>query len=285
VDAAVRELGKSFDDPGRESEPPDRRPAMRRTGFVLAVDAGARADVTFAGTMSSVYADNPESGAYGGFVIPALLTRHPFVSTRERRDSRYEFAYALFPIRSWAGAPLVDVTVRHPRAWDWSAEGVAWTRSQKGREAIEHARVDPRALATLRFSFVVAGTPLLDGGPLLGIGGRLDAQELRTRIGWEAGMPGGSLLFSAAVETNFHSRATIVPLVEGALPFLIFIPSIGLGAGVPVQLRADQNTQVGGRLLFTLSLPFLSLLIPLDFYPAAPSGDGFQTSMLGQVSF
>jgi hypothetical protein len=44
MDAAVRALGKDLDYPGREPESaPERGPPMRRTGFVLGVDARAAA--------------------------------------------------------------------------------------------------------------------------------------------------------------------------------------------------------------------------------------------------
>jgi hypothetical protein len=92
-------------------------------------------------------------------------------------------------------------------------------------------------------------------------------------------------IWSASVETDFQGTTTIVPLGELATPdFLVLIPSVGLGAGVPVQIRRGAGTYVGARMQLTVSFPVLSLLLPVDVFPGAPSRT-WQAGFLGQVSF
>jgi hypothetical protein len=278
IDASVRSLAREIDPNAK----PEDTPVFAKA-FALAVDAGARVDLVFEGPIAPTYSERADPSE--GFVIPALLTRHPYVSTRDRLDASYEYRYALFPVRSWAGAPLVDVTVRVPSSWRFDPAG-PWSRASAGGETIARARLDPGAVATLRLPMTVPGRTVLDGGPIAGIGGRLDAKELRARFGWEAGLTGGGIIASLAVETNFSTRATVVPLVDAALPsLLLFIPSLGAGLGVPVQWRSDGPTLVGGRLQLTMSFPFLSLLLPVDVYPAAPEGGSAQTALIVQASF
>jgi hypothetical protein len=282
MDASVRALGRETDPtlrPGEEPAP------VSRTGFTLAVEPGARVDLAFDGPIRPTFAERADPG--GGFLLPALTTRHPYVSSRDRNEASHEYRYALFPIKSWAGAPLVAVTVRFPSSWRFDSAGtIPWSRTSSGGETTARARLDPRAVATLRLPFTVPGATVLDGGPLAGIGGRLDVQELRARFGWEAGLSGGAAIGSLALETNFHSRATVVSLIEAALPNLMFlIPSLGAGVGVPVQWRSEGPALVGARIQLTMSFPLLSLVFPIDWYPAAPEGASAQTSLIAQVSF
>ena len=256
---------------------------LGRTGFSLAVEAHARVDLVFTGTMDSIFDTDWTSRE---MALEPLEARHPWLSTRERDETRDDFAYALSPIRSWAGAPAIDVTVRFPRSLTWrQVDRIGWKLRTEGDERVARATIPAASASTLRFRFVHPGTTVLSGGPLLGIGGRIDARELRVRAGYELATPDW-VVYSAAVETSFHGRTTLVPLVEVASPDIaIVIPSLGLGAGVPVQLRSNESTLVGVRAQFTMSFPVLSLVVPFDWFPGASGGDVTQISMMGQASF
>ncbi|MGH7293647.1 MAG: hypothetical protein ACRELB_01880, partial [Polyangiaceae bacterium] len=242
-----------------------------------------RVDLVFSGATEPVYLDTRESGSE--FVIPSLVTRHPWLSTTERPEGAVEFAYALSPIRGWAGSPSIDVTVRFPASMGWKPGSLAWTRSREGGEQIERTTVAAADAATLRFGFVRPGTTVLSGGPMIGVGSRLDVKELRVRLGYELAAPSW-VIYSAAVETSFHGRTTLVPLVEATTPDLVvLIPSLGLGAGVPVQIRQGQPALVGVRGQLTVSFPIFSMVVPVDWFPGASGNDRVQVSMLAQASF
>jgi hypothetical protein len=257
--------------------------SLDRTGFAFALEGHAHGELVFAGTTEAVYLERSEPG--WEFVLPPLFTRHPFLTTPERYEAAVEFAYALSPIRSWAGSPSIDVTVRHPPSLAWKGEGFAWTHAREHGAAVERATIGSATASTLRFGFVRPGTTVLNGGPMIAIGGRLDAKELRARLGYEVGGPWWAI-YSAAVETSFHGRTTIVPAMEAALPdILVLFPSLAVGVGVPTQLRDGQPAIVGARGLFTASFPIVSMVLPVDWFPGASGSDRWQVSMLAQASF
>jgi hypothetical protein len=257
--------------------------SLRRSGFALAVGPHARAALVFEGEMAPVYED------YGldrrEFVIDAILARHPWLSTTPRSDSGLEYAYALAPIRSWAGSPTIEVSVRLGAGLRWATKEGAWTVRREGGADVARTTIASRDASVLRFGLLVPGTTVLNGGPFVGAGGRVGPAELRTRLGYEVAYPRW-VLYSAAVEASFHGRTTLVPMVEVVTPdLLVLIPSLGLGAGVPVQLRDGAPTLVGARAQVTLSFPVLSLVIPIDWYPGGAGGEQAQVALLGQASF
>lgn len=112
--------------------------------------------------------------------------------------------------------------------------------------------------------------PVIHGGPFLAIGARVNSPyEARGRLGYEIAAPSW-LLYALAVETDFQTRALIVPTVEAALPFLLLIPSLGLGVGAPVWLDGD-GVRAGVRIQTSVAFPFLSVVIPVDIYPDRPT--------------
>ncbi|HEY1697184.1 MAG TPA: hypothetical protein VGG39_33720 [Polyangiaceae bacterium] len=257
--------------------------SLDRTGFAFAVDGHAREELVFEGTTEAVYLERNDSGME--FVLPPLFTRHPWLATEERYEAAVEFAYALSPIRSWSGSPSIDVTVRHSPSLAWKPGDLAWAHSREGGEAVERTTIASASASTLRFGFIRPGTTVLNGGPLVGAGGRLDTKELRVRLGYEVGGPWWAI-YSAAVETSFHGRTTIIPAVEAALPdILVLVPSLAVGAGVPTQLRDGKPAIVGVRGQFTMSFPIVSMVVPVDFFPGAVGDNRWQVSMLAQASF
>lgn len=260
------------------------RDDVARQGFYLAVDAHARATLVFAGRMQSVVFDT-RSDVLGEFAFPPLATRHLWLGTRATEDTTDEYAYALSPIRSWAGSPTIEVTVRCPSARYWPADQAGWAVSEQDGDLVARRTIAAADASTLRFRVVHPGTIVLNGGPMIGLGGRIDGTgEFRARLGYEGALPWW-VIWSASVETSFKGTTTVVPLGEVATPDLIFvIPSLGLGAGVPVQIRQGAGTYVGARMQLTVSFPVLSMVLPVDVFPGA-SSDVWQVGLFGQASF
>jgi hypothetical protein len=276
MDAAVHALDPTVGGGHPES--------LGRTGFALALEAHTRADLVFSGKAEGVI--DYEEGPGGEFALPPLKTRHPLLSTSPQSEVHNDFAYALSPIRGWAGSPTIDVTVRFPRSLEWKAmDGTAWRVAPEGGETVARASIASASASVLRFRLIRPGVTLLSGGPMLGIGGRLDAKELRARLGYELADPYW-LIYSAAVEASFHGRTTLVPVIEAATPDLAFIiPSWAFGLGVPVQVRSGEATLVGARAQVTVAFPFVSMVVPFDWFPGATGGDRTQISMMAQASF
>jgi hypothetical protein len=255
---------------------------LRRTGFTLGVDAHGRADLVFEGEMEPVYRelgfDREE------FVIDGIYARHPWLSTEPRYDERVEYAYALSPIRSWGGSPPIDVSVRLTNGLRWVPDS-AWTVGLEGGAVVARTTVAARDASVLRFTAIRPGTTVLNGGPFVAAGGRVGPAELRTRLGYELAGP-RAVIYSAAVETSFHGRTTLVPVVEVASPdLLVLIPSFGLGVGVPVQLRSSAPALVGVRAQVTVSFPVVSLVVPFDWFPGGAGSEQGQIAMLALASF
>jgi hypothetical protein len=218
------------------------------------------------------------------FAIAPLETRHPWLATQARDDVADEFAYALSPIRGWAGAPDIDVVVRCDSAHSWLPGQVGWAVGEDDRGFVARRTIAAADASTLRFTVLRPGTALLHGGPVVGVGAHLGSGELRARLGYEVALPWW-VIYSASVETDFKGTTTIAPVAEAATPdLLVFIPSLALGAGVPVQLRPGGPAFVGARMQFTLSFPVLSMVLPVDVFPGAPT-DVWQVSLYGQLSF
>ncbi len=261
-----------------------RDTTIAREGFALGVDAHARGTLVFSGRM------RPVSGTRGDVTgdtgMPPLETRHPWLGTRARSDRTARYAYALSPIRRWAGSPSIDVTVRCSDARSWGPGQDGWTVSHDDGGFVARRTIAARDASTLSFTVVESqGTSVLHGGPYLGIGARLDAEGFRARFGYEAAAPWW-VIWSASAETNFDGTTTLVPLGEVASPdVMVVVPSVGLGAGVPVQFRSGARTRVGVRMQLTVSFPVLSIVLPVDVFPGADSGQRWQVALFAQASF
>lgn len=260
------------------------RNAFRRTGFTLVVEAGERVEVVFKGTMKPYYADLGREPYE--FVIPALVVRHPLIMPELRTDAEHRYRYALSPIRSWGGSPVISVTVVLDPHTSWNTSGGGWQLFHEDGATVARRRIAASQASTLEFSYVRPGNDRgpIDGGPLLGVGARLDVRQFRMRAGWEAGW-GSLFLGSAVVETDFSSRVTFVPTLEASTPnLMIVVPAIGAGVGLPVQLRSGGSPLVGLRMQGTLSFPALSLVFPVDYFPKGAGDDRWQLALFAQLS-
>lgn len=258
-----------------------RDPSIRREGFIFGVDAHGRGTLVFAGRMAPVLV----SGGRSGYAVPPTQERHPWLGTEYRTERVERYDYALSPIRSWRGSPNIDVTVRcsDPACWASGQEG--WTTTDEGAGFVARRTIRARDASMLSFALVPEHrTMVLNGGPLVGAGGRLSPGQFQARFGYEAAIPHW-LVWSASVETNFKDTTTIVPLGEIASPSILFIiPSVGIGAGVPVQIRSGSGAFVGVRGQLTVSFPVMSIVLPVDVFPGA-SSDVWQVGLFGQATF
>ncbi len=261
-----------------------RDATIAREGFALGVGAHARVTLVFSGRM------HPVAGTRGSVVgepaIAPLTTRHPWLGTTARSDRTESYAYALSPIRHWGGSPNIDVTVRCASEHCWPSGQEGWTVNRDGGAFVARRTIAARDASILSFAIVGApGTNVLHGGPLVGVGARLDAAEFRGRLGYEAAFPWW-MIGSASVETNFKNAATFIALAEAATPDLFgFIPSLGIGAGLPVQVRSGAATLVGIRMQLTVSFPVVSIVLPVDAFPEAAERDRWQAGLFAQASF
>lgn len=261
---------------------------LAREPFRIVVEAGARARLVFHGELNPT--DFDDSRPAHGYPIPANVVRHPFLSRTDSETwtkSGESYLYLISPLGNWAGDPEVFVTVRHHRANDFtpsSPEGFRSTTDGK----ITTARTVVRASAkkNLRFRLEYDPFPILNGGPLVGIGPRIAREELRLRAGYEVSGP-EYLIYGVAAESNLDTYFTAVATIEAATPnFLILFPSLAVGLGVPVQVRKSEPTRVGVRGELTFSFPILSLVFPVDYFPVAnSSGSHWEGAFVTQLSF
>jgi hypothetical protein len=267
----------------------ERALTLRRDPFRIVVAPGGGADLVFEGTLDPVRYDT-RGEANGGYVLEPIYTRHALLGpNRELAWSATddEFLYLVSPISHWAGDPEVHVSVRHRAASDFTATSpTGFVTERSGSIVTERAVVRASSGANLRFRLSYMPPSLHHGGPVVGIGPRIGREELRVRLGYEVGIS-TYMILGAAADTNFDDYVTTASTLDFATPcFLFIVPSLSAGAGVPVQFRRDVAARVGVRGQLGLSWPLLSLLFPIDVYPApSSSGSHVEASFLVQLSF
>ncbi len=263
---------------------------LLRTPFSIRVAPSARAKLVFSGELAPLVSERRERGMHG-YTLPAIVARHLAFSatSRERWTSSVdELIYVASPLATWAGDPEIHVTIRTLRANDFVPQSLdgAWTESSEAGARVSRATFRASTKQNVAFRVTHRPSPLYNGGPLVGIGPRLGREELRLRAGYEIGI-GSSLIAGLAAESNLQEYVTVVPTVELASPNVIaIIPSLAIGAGMPVQARKSEPARVGGRVMLTISWPVLSVLFPIDIYPEpGASTSHVQGSFMTQLSF
>jgi len=235
-----------------------------RFGLDLTVAAGARVRLVARGRM-----DPGERWIPRGYQAPAVEARHLLLG-REPHERLFDLDYFVAPLWTWRGEPTIEVEVHYPDAFEFPvSEGWTFERTKEGKVA-------RRTIATrsengsLWLGFLKPAPLVADGGLLAGVGGAFgDQAGLRLRLGYEVALRGW-LLASLAAESDLQTRVRIVPAIEAASPAILFIiPSVGVGAGVPVQVWPQ--ARVGIRLQASLHVYPAGLLFAADFYPRAGS--------------
>jgi hypothetical protein len=261
---------------------------LSRSGFQIKVAPNARARLVFAGRIDPVYHQN--ASVYTGFAIPPHITRHVALATPQDRDARARFSYFLSPLRTWAGARSIDVTISAPARWPLAPQPLdgsdgPWTITRDGGRTLAHARVQGERAGDLTFEVTMPGHAVFNGGPFAAVGGSFGADGgLRLRAGYEVARPTW-VLYSLALESNARDRLAGVAVVEAALPsFYFIVPSLALGAG-PIAERHRGATSVGVRAQATAAFILLSAMLAADVFPERSSNDVVRWSLFGQISF
>jgi hypothetical protein len=234
----------------------------------LVVAAGATRTLVVRGR-AHVWNHRRESG----FLFPANSVRH-LALANHRADEEYELQFQLDALRTWPGAPRVELEIDVPALF---GVGGPMAREREGHYRLTTDKSE-NVDVTLYHSPVV-----YPGGVFAAIGGSTgDAKGLRLRLGGELAFRPW-LLGSVAYETNAKGAHFVVPTVHAATPMIVFIPSLGAGLGMPV--RFAPTTQVGVRLQFDLHLACFGFLTTIDMYPKTSTEPGLvQPSFLFQVS-
>lgn len=231
-------------------------------------------------TVAAATAELKVSGTLvpGRYYVPsyaksANATRHPLLGSEVPRSNVFDLAYEIAPIRSWAGpAPKVAVTFTHPRAWRVTLQDQP---TVDGRLALE---LDANEVDRVRARLELPGPHLFNGGPFVGAGGAVP-NRFRFRAGYEIAAPEW-LFHSLAVETDFTTTLTLVPVIHAASEaLLVIVPSISAGLGLPIDLKP--TARVGGRVQVTLHWPFVGFVAALDVFPG--TNDPVRVTLMGQI--
>jgi hypothetical protein len=254
---------------------------VSRHGVALELPAGFDAAVVVTGTL------RPQDRRRYYLGMPAAPARHRLFVRGGRSDRRVGLRYFVAPIRTWSGFPAaMSFTLVHPAGWDAMVAGVgersaataSGVTTVRGRIATDEPAIDIELQVSAR-------TPI-HGGALLAVGGHVDdATGLRLRAGVEAGR--GAYLGSLAIELeraeDVDTGVVLVPAITVGSPWVLIVPSIGLGVGVPI--RARPTTAIGGRFSADAQFGPLGLLMALDYYPGMDADPRrFTVSLLGQVA-
>ncbi|MBI5542763.1 MAG: hypothetical protein HY901_02665, partial [Deltaproteobacteria bacterium] len=256
-------------------------PKMLRFGFELEVASGQRIRLLARGRLEPGERFVPSAYSY-----PATQARHLLLGTRSR--ARYwDLGYLIAPLWTWKGQPSLRVELRvdepfiveKPPGEGWRSE------TRDGRTILSREFAGGSAEVPMELSFLFKSPPplLQNGGPLLGVGGAFGEHGgLRARLGYEVATHGW-LLVSVVAETDFADRIQLVPAVEAASPAVFFVPSLGVGLGLPVHLQPDPRA--GARLQGSAMLYPVGALLAVDLYPRSETGDSFiEVSLMFQGS-
>lgn len=276
----------------------DMDATLARHAVAVDVEAGARVEIGVTGTLGlgpSISYDLP-------LVIPAVQARHPLLQRDDTSDRSHVLHYLASPAARWT--PAHRLVVRLTRPPSWSSDGSLWflgkersvvedrSKATEAEGAVEQvymhegpARAGARGILVAAQLTIPHALPLI-GGPFVAIGGTLgqgiDLEGFRGRIGWEIAAPRW-LFESVSVETDFRRRVVVTPALEAMSPQLFFLPAIGVGAGVPIQLLPSVTP--GIRLQASLQVFFVGFTATVDIFPGLPASEGvYQTSLMGRVS-
>jgi hypothetical protein len=203
----------------------------------------------------------------GRFQVPsyarsAMSVRHPVFGTPVPRSDRFDFEYAIWPIRSWAGPPpRVSVRLRVPRGWKVE---IADDVGPLHGEPDGSLQIDAATVSDLRVRLDLPPRTAFFGGPFLGLGW-MSGEGVWTRVGYEVASP--SLIFyGLSVETDLRRAVAIVPTVSFASESILgVIPSLSLGAGFPMEFL-NGPPRLGGRLQLGLQWPYVGVIGGVDLF-------------------
>lgn len=260
-------------------------------GFTVAAAAGSEHELRVTGSVDFV-PDSP--GRFYG--ATAVVARHLQFAARDT-ERGYLLDYLLSPIKTWGGDPEISLRVRYPATWkvhsSWSDEHVdegsvvhdgrfevgSWRfRASAARSELRLVVDTHPPERSFRFGFEAEAPPFTNGGPLLGLGG---GSGFLVRFGYDVARKPW-FLCQLAVDTNLRDRVVVAPALVLAAPALLFLPSVGAGFGLPVQLAPE--VRVGARLQLDLMLYAVGFVASVDLFPASGAQAGkAQVALLGQL--
>lgn len=260
--------------------------SVGRQGFSLNVAAHTTVQVSITGTIVPLELGNH------GYELSPDRARHLLLTPNNPSLKRIRLDYFVAPIRTWGAVPpTMTLTLSHPDGWEptfWGSDTLT-ERVVDGRRISEG--VVPTSIDTLSMDLLLDDRFELRGGLFAAIGGHVDdASGLRLRFGGELSWQASRLL-SLAVElerggdgaAEEDTGIVIVPAVALASPMVIIIPSLSIGAGVPV--RVSPQVDVGGRIQLDMHFGPVGYFVAFDFYPGMDASPRrFEVPMMFQVS-
>lgn len=280
---ATQDLKVSVDDAPAEVATDDGPRA--RHSFALTVGPNATAQVVVTRTLPPTIRRGSSYFEWAGL---ADVARHLVLAPHAPKIARVELDYVVMPFRRWSAVPKhLQVTLVLPDNWHPSLDGAGTldtSRSPDGRTI--HEATVPTTIHTLAIDIYIG--ELADGptgGLFAGIGGNVDdATGIRTRFGGELAWR-HRYFTSLALEIAWAEPRSfvLVPAVAIASPWMVFIPSFGVGVGVPV--RVSPSFEVGGRVQLDAHLGVAGYFVAFDWYPGMEQGPRrFEVAMMAVLS-
>jgi len=156
--------------------------------------------------------------------------------------------------------------------------------TEEDGESVERVDVPSSSADTLLMCFDDGGTVLVGGGPVIGVGARLDTPEARARVAYEWGGPPFWLLYALGAEASTRNRYTFVPTAEIVSPYTRgILPSLGVGMGSPLGIDSGR-LYPGLRAQMELSWRSFSVLAPVDIFPGERAAHQWQWALFVQGS-
>jgi hypothetical protein len=197
----------------------------------------------------------------GRFIEPsygrsAMSVRHPVLGATVHRSHRFDFEYAIAPIRTWAGPrPQIALRIQHPKAWK-----VELSTDDGDLQTLpaNEATLDGATVSELRVRMQVPPRQFFPGGPLAGVGW-MSGFGPWVRVGYEVAWP-SPIFYALLLESDLRRVLTLVPLASIASESLFgLIPSVSAGVGWPIDLF-DGPVRTGFRGQLGLQWPFVGVV-------------------------
>ncbi len=252
---------------------------LGRHGFELSLAPGASARVQITGVVAAYPLISYD------WAVSAARARHVLLPPPRDRPRRLVIHYLVAPIRTWGAFPeQMSFTLRTPARWAAWITGARTTERRVGGIE-EHRGTIATRESDLQISLWVPPGPRIHPGFLLGIGGHVDnATGLRLRGGVEVGFLHHWLASLAIeLETAGANGVVLVPALAVGSPWVLIIPSVSVGVGLPVRVAPD--TDAGVRVQVDAHLGPVGLFTAFDYYPwMSADPRRFEVAMMAQLS-
>ncbi len=209
-----------------------------------------------------------------GWDIPADETRHLLLHSG-RVTGSYALGFRRSPgvLRGEGYSAEVAVSVGTEVVWEGASfmQGVLWAR-EGGQHVVrlgEIVATDGERYPDLAEVLVAVRDPgelVHHAGPQLSLGVGLHerGESFRVRLEYEVAID-DFILPGFGLDADTRTGWWFVPRVEIATPFLILLPSLSVGVGVPIELGPEP--EVGLRLLAGMQYGPLGLVGSVDLFP------------------